>query len=233
MARWLVEVVCDDGDLLSFLTEIQQLAGHTFTWKEDKTYLSSPTIDIFDSPEEVETYIDEKLLYLNGLLKYHFKIGEYLKRSDVIIDMTDGNRAIGHRKLSISTRVRVREGFNEMALKNDFNTLNEIITKSANKTSRAIFCYYAQPVSWFALFKIFEEIKNDAEKERWIFLSLEEERVNQFKYTANNFYGSGLNARHSESEYPKPSLKLSPMSLQDGQNYIDQLISEWLLHKRK
>src|SRR2546430_5282698 len=115
MTNWLVELICNDRELLSFLVEDQQVPAYTFIRREGNYYLSSPDFDKLPTVEEVELHADGLLLYLNGLIKQQFMTNGDLTRTGTVVDITNLHHPITKVTKNSMGRVGVRLDFHEAA----------------------------------------------------------------------------------------------------------------------
>jgi hypothetical protein len=76
--------------------------------------------------------------------------------------------------------------------------------------------------SWVGLYRIYEVIKSDCLKNNWI----NKATSDRFTHTANSYKAVGIYARHGSTKHEPPK---DPMSLEEAQSIIDDLVKKWLM----
>lgn len=84
-------------------------------------------------------------------------------------------------------------------------------------------------IDWAGLYRVLEVIEEDLGKTVSATGWTTEDERERFRYSANSRAASGDAARHGRDG--RPSHRLTPMSIRDGQEFVDEVLRRWIRKK--
>lgn len=247
MSQYRVGLVCSDPRVLPELSNLLKEPWSTIVEEEGIYYWSSTRFDALATVLEVDAYATRLLRRLNGLVKLYFRdAGELVKAGRIkFID----NQSQEQTLLTLSTSavatfiIHENEELKQKYSKRWTNIAEKILEENNNSLVDEALQYFSLQKNWTNLEKIFEIIAKDlGEKEnngtlprgtfdKWTqgsaFGKQPPGRSFDFLQTAHSYHWSGLDARHSSVGSQKRT-GVTPMSLQEGVEYIANLLVQWL-----
>jgi hypothetical protein len=232
MSNWSVQITGDKFDL-------EELPGWFNTpelmmvKESDGIYIHSSHFDSSKDSNEVRSLAEELIEKINGVSKLYRSDFQPLKIGAVVREKEDGSKDI-HLSVSdsviITCKTRVKLSGNgdehEPSVPKPITWLN--VAQKFEEVSHALRIWEKGPLDWINLYKIFEIVESDVGgkiyQQEWITKA----DANRFSQTANSAEALGDEARHAKQHVPAPPI---PMTLQEAQHNIKELLIKWIESK--
>ncbi len=208
--------------------------------RDNKYLLRSSDFQAFTSADEVRERGLVLLDLLNGAAKLYFDSYREIAEDGVAQIDDDGKL---HRTFFVSVveEVRAKDRVSVVSILSDGSRVPVQLPSQDPKIRHWIklarqhkhvadALHFFRENNWFSLYKVFEIIRDDVGNKQsitskgWVSSS----ELNRFTQTAQSRATLGDFARHASSNYVPPD---NPMSLQEAQSLLKQLLSGWLNSK--
>ena len=186
------------------------------------------------APQEVWQAADNLLFVLNGIMKLKFKSAS-LERGSTVAYFDENDQIMSRtvsRIITMTSSFSAGETYYQDADIHQPSILEIWQTAQNNEIIEETLQYYSNEHNWFNLYKVFETIRRDTYRlqdqgllPKGTFDTWTKGRKVDFDESANR-------ERHSSFVYsPTQKVKFVYMSLQEANEFISQLILQWLQTK--
>lgn len=205
--------------------------------EDGRYYLRAAAFAGFTEAHEVATCADALLPLIQGATRVHHGDVEPLHTERIVRVHEDGRQerfVFG----SASLRGRARltgaltgGGLVAPTTPGDTIASRVEIARRAPEVELALRFFATRP-NWFDLYKVWEIVRGNVGGGKRALIKRgwgTKDDHNRFTYSANNYRASGMAARHAPGAAEESSL--SPMSLEDAQEFIRTLLDNWIRTK--
>lgn len=231
---WFVEVVGDASEL-AMLAEGLTDASACLTQEAEHYQLSSTRFEASTDPGEVESIAVAILSQISGAARLILGSPSSFSPGNIVCIDDDGRRndflmtkpgVLQLRTFPVTVAIGRADGTQEVRRPAD--PIRKLVNAAGNDANlaKALRLRDRAAFGWSDLYRLFEVVEHGVGadlivKQSWATVA----EIKRFRHTANSVGASGDDARHGTESTTSPA---APMSLGEGQRFVDALLELWL-----